>query len=946
MGRKSREKKARKGPLEETAASAEIESPMTAAERQAADDPGPAAPGAPQFGGEPWYVTEGKRAEQLLDAGRVHEALAAFQSILSAFGDTPSYGKAVIQGRVGRCLHVDRRYAPAIAATRGAIGIAEALVPSQGVIALLGTLHSALGEALAACGRLEDAATAQERALAYAREAGDRHSQAVDLGHLAALALGRGQLDEARRLCLGALAVMQGLGNPAMEAALHHRLGAIAQARGDTEGAERHYLDAARLRMRHGMHGPAADSLAALAAHQQRVGETRKAESSCRAAVDAVRHSGDALRLADHLGSLAGIVSGEPARLAEARQVAEHALLIAQHVDAVAHVVWRTYEHLATIAEREAAHGEDPQARAELQSRATAFREVAVRAPRLLATLERLGPAPTLGRVAVDGRIARCLLLGRRTDLASARLHAALQAASQLPASGETDRLLQWLHADLGETLRADGRHADASRAYEQVRQIAADSGDLLGQANAHTALAELATIANEPEEAAGHWRSAAALARTMRRPDMQVALRRRLPEIDAAAASDNDSAETSDGLTIHERATRAYVFDTDLLIDGPCTHEVTHRGPGQRALAAELRPALPPSTRVYPESADLIGISPGLEEPALTRGDGCTILRRAQREILVAGRSQVLWDIVRLADGSRSVEEICAAATAADPGAMRQMLADLVDVGALDVSGRSLGRFLHTMTKKGVLPGGGLESEQVLQLATDGRYREYPGAARLEVAQSVPDPLQAFHGLTRARRSRRDYDGAPITRAELDAILHTACGVTGSMPWSGREVKLRAYPASGALYAVEIFPLALHVQDLPGGIYHYRAADSVLERIDRDLDPPRLVAAMLPVEREMVAGAAAMICLVGEFRRHEAKYGEGGYRMMVAEAGHISQNVVLAATSLGLAARPFGGVFDDLINAELGLDPAEEQFLLSVLIGHATSGVTAPRSA
>ena len=88
------------------------------------------------------------------------------------------------------------------------------------------------------------------------------------------------------------------------------------------------------------------------------------------------------------------------------------------------------------------------------------------------------------------------------------------------------------------------------------------------------------------------------------------------------------------------------------------------------------------------------------------------------------------------------------------------------------------------------------------------------------------------------------------------------------------------------------------------------------------------------------------MICLVGEFRRHETKYGEGGYRMMVAEAGHISQNLVLAATSLGLAARPFGGVFDDLINAELGLDPVEEQFLLSVLIGHATSGVTAPRSA
>jgi SagB-type dehydrogenase family enzyme len=85
-----------------------------------------------------------------------------------------------------------------------------------------------------------------------------------------------------------------------------------------------------------------------------------------------------------------------------------------------------------------------------------------------------------------------------------------------------------------------------------------------------------------------------------------------------------------------------------------------------------------------------------------------------------------------------------------------------------------------------------------------------------------------------------------------------------------------------------------------------------------------------------MVAGAAALLCLTGCFPRHERKYGEGGYRMLVAEAGHISQNLILAATALGLSARPFGGVFDDLLNDTLGLDTADEQFLLAVLVGHA----------
>jgi SagB-type dehydrogenase family enzyme len=83
------------------------------------------------------------------------------------------------------------------------------------------------------------------------------------------------------------------------------------------------------------------------------------------------------------------------------------------------------------------------------------------------------------------------------------------------------------------------------------------------------------------------------------------------------------------------------------------------------------------------------------------------------------------------------------------------------------------------------------------------------------------------------------------------------------------------------------------------------------------------------------------MFCLTGRFARHERKYGEGGYRMLVAETGHISQNLILTAVALGLSARPFGGVFDDLLNRDLGLDGEEEQFLLSVLVGHAGAART-----
>jgi hypothetical protein len=55
---------------------------------------------------------------------------------------------------------------------------------------------------------------------------------------------------------------------------------------------------------------------------------------------------------------------------------------------------------------------------------------------------------------------------------------------------------------------------------------------------------------------------------------------------------------------------------------------------------------------------------------------------------------------------------------------------------------------------------------------------------------------------------------------------------------------------------------------------------------------------------------------------------------MLVAEAGHLSHGLVLAATALGLSVRPFGGVFDGPMNELLQLDERREQFLLAVVLG------------
>ena len=56
-----------------------------------------------------WYVAEGRRGQQLLDQGQVGQATEVFEAILTRLGDAPSYGRAVILGRLGRCFYIGGR---------------------------------------------------------------------------------------------------------------------------------------------------------------------------------------------------------------------------------------------------------------------------------------------------------------------------------------------------------------------------------------------------------------------------------------------------------------------------------------------------------------------------------------------------------------------------------------------------------------------------------------------------------------------------------------------------------------------------------------------------------------------------------------------------------------------------------------------------------------------
>jgi SagB-type dehydrogenase family enzyme len=80
---------------------------------------------------------------------------------------------------------------------------------------------------------------------------------------------------------------------------------------------------------------------------------------------------------------------------------------------------------------------------------------------------------------------------------------------------------------------------------------------------------------------------------------------------------------------------------------------------------------------------------------------------------------------------------------------------------------------------------------------------------------------------------------------------------------------------------------------------------------------------------QESVHNAPATLVITAEIAITAQKYGKRAERFATLEAGHVTQNILLTATALGLAAVPVGAFDDDAIRHVLGLTARETPLYL-----------------
>ena len=187
----------------------------------------------------------------------------------------------------------------------------------------------------------------------------------------------------------------------------------------------------------------------------------------------------------------------------------------------------------------------------------------------------------------------------------------------------------------------------------------------------------------------------------------------------------------------------------------------------------------------------------------------------------------------------------------------------------------------------------------------------------------ALPDP-QALDlgemGLREAietRRSLRTYSESPLRLEELSFLLWCTQGVK---PESTSKFTLRTVPSAGARHAFETILLINRVDGLESDLYQYDAGNHELIKWDSPADiTGQVMAACL--DQRIIGNSAVTFIWAAERVRMAWRYGERGLRYLYLDAGHVCQNLHLAAESMSAGACAVGAFNDDTLNDLLQLD-------------------------
>ena len=153
-------------------------------------------------------------------------------------------------------------------------------------------------------------------------------------------------------------------------------------------------------------------------------------------------------------------------------------------------------------------------------------------------------------------------------------------------------------------------------------------------------------------------------------------------------------------------------------------------------------------------------------------------------------------------------------------------------------------------------------------------------------------------------------------------------------IPHGARRFQRVAKPLGRCIDERRAHPRQLSQEDRlhENAVYHYHPYAHALEYLwplQKDVSAGDL---LLPDDTDREK--PSLVCIfAAQWNKNASKYGDFGYLLGLIEAGHMAQNVLLAAAGLHLAVRPVADLNQDLVGSVLDLDAVQEQAVYGIAI-------------
>lgn len=178
-------------------------------------------------------------------------------------------------------------------------------------------------------------------------------------------------------------------------------------------------------------------------------------------------------------------------------------------------------------------------------------------------------------------------------------------------------------------------------------------------------------------------------------------------------------------------------------------------------------------------------------------------------------------------------------------------------------------------------------------------------------------------------RHSSRNFSAKPLKVQDIGNLLYYSSNIRKyKSTWSAN----RFYPSAGSRYPLEIYPIILKSENIDSGVYHYYVKRHSLEALMKNNFRSELRGSFFS---SWVNRSGMLMLISAVFPITQVKYGARGYRHIMTEVGHLTQNIYLVATALNLGCCSIGGYLDDKLNKLLDLDSLEESIVGISAIGN-----------